>query len=383
MATSDNNNTKFFDTCIAEQSEYLVPWDKYDVAKLPLTFNITSFNKIGADPLVFLKPIMQKPEGGIFKDVVLGTPPSRILYDYTPYDEREKYKSTIGGVPEDVMQKIYGKIEPGTSKGFDLSIECTPELAAFVKTYELMVRDHVLANKSKFKKLATLASPEFLHALHDKPAADGTTRAPFIKTKIYFKDGAFDVAVYEAKTEQATSLVENRKRLGGSHISCFIRPGNVWVMNKQFGITWKLIGGKIEYRNSNVKPATARDLFAALNKFNVAAPPITAADLAAAEEEEGLDAPAAGSKVTVVDDDEEVVEGEEEVEVEGEEEVEVEGEEDADDDDADAEARKAEEEAAEAKKAEEAAAAKKAEDEAAAAKKKVVTKKVVAKKAVA
>ena len=94
-------SSKFFNRIIENQSDYLAPWSDYDVANLPLTFTNFEYNKTGTDPVTMLKPQLQKLDGtGVFKDVVIGLPSARILFDFTPYDERERYKNTPGGVPE-------------------------------------------------------------------------------------------------------------------------------------------------------------------------------------------------------------------------------------------------------------------------------------------
>ena len=291
------SNVKIFDKVTANSSDYMVPWNRYDVTNLPLELKLIKLAKPGTEPVLFVKPIMKKPDGvGEFLDLVICTRPSRILFQIVPYDDKaKKYVS----LTDEEMIKVYDAVPAGGSKTFDMCIEAPPDMLAFGKAVDNIVKNFVIDNVDRFPNLVKAkdkgANLIFYPTVIERKGKDGADSTEHLKTKLYFKDGEFDLKAFDADKNE-TSLRVNRSRLYHGKVNPALKFGNVWTNPMGgYGYSWKVLGGHFEFAVNVQKPATCDDLFRAFSETMGDPLPTSSSKSVAA----------AGSKAatTVVDDD--------------------------------------------------------------------------------
>ena len=297
------SNVSMFDKVANKDntSDYLVALNKYDPAKLPLELKPIRINKPGAEPVLFVKPIMKKPDGsGDYQDLIIMTRPSRILFDIVPWDDKAKKYVKLSN---DEMVKVYDAVPPGGSKSFDLCLEPQADVIAFCKSVDELVKKFVLGNVDKFPDLVRArdrgANLLFYPTVVSRKALnEGDVASEHLKTKLFFRDGDFDLKAFDAADKLETSIRDNRLRLPRGKVNAMLRFGNIWTnVMGSYGSSWKVLGGHFEFAANQQKPATCDDLFRAFSDTMGEPLPASASSASVTK------AAAAAKSVVVHDDD--------------------------------------------------------------------------------
>ena len=123
-------------------------------------------------------------------------------------------------------------------KGYDTD----PKLEMFHKKMEAL-DNHILSLAEKNSKdwLGKKMSKEVVEALYRpvvKLAKDPEKYAPTMKMKITnTQKGEMNVEAYDTKRNK----IEMKELQAGSRIRCLMECSSIWFVNKQFGISWRLV----------------------------------------------------------------------------------------------------------------------------------------------
>ena len=80
--------------------------------------------------------------------------------------------------------------------------------------------------------------------------------APNFKVTVPYKDGKFDCQVYGPNKQEIDLSTVN---LQGAYVTAIVQCTGVWVVNKKYGTTWKLLQAKVEPK-SNIPKFAFREI---------------------------------------------------------------------------------------------------------------------------
>jgi len=147
------------------------------------------------------------------------------------------------------------------SYSMNLNLEKDSTLFEKIKAFEDKIISDSIANSKKWFGKAKMTEDvvdalfyKILKFPKDKETDElDTSRNPNMKIKLSYWDGKFNLALFDmnrqvifSSTQGMTDSHPTELIPLGSHISALIECGGVWFAAGRFGVTWKLVQGKVK-----------------------------------------------------------------------------------------------------------------------------------------